>query len=466
MEKKEKSYISLFYLLMISSAFVVSIRNLPSIAETKVQMIFFGIIASIMFFIPGALVSAELATGWPKMGGIATWVKEAFGKKWGFAASWLQWTYAMISMIAQLYFIASSLAFLFDRNLANNRAYLIISELILIWLFTILSLKGLKISKMVSTIGFLSGVLFPAILIIGFGIAYIVQGGASQIDFSLKAANYFPDIHHISSLVLLVAFMRAFAGIEGSAVHANRVENPQRNYPIAIFIVVIFGLSVNILGSMSVAIAIPSEKISLVSSVVGAFEVFLQPYKLEFLIPIIGLLAGVGQIGGFATWIIGPVKGLYVMSVENNLPHYFQKLNKYEVPSHLLIFQAVVISILGTLFLLFAGTINQAFWISVAFSMLIYVSMYFLMFLSALYLRIKQPHVERKYKIPGGKIGIGIVTILGMISMILSFIIAFFPPSQLPTEHRKFYFSFLMIGIIIIYILPILITSMFKKRKA
>jgi amino acid transporter len=459
--KKGKT-ISLFYLIMVSAAFTVSIRNLPTIAETQLQMIFFGFLASIIFFIPGALVSAELATGWPELGGIAVWVKEAFGKRWGLTASFFQWSYMIISVIAMLYFIASSLAFVFAPNLAENRTYLIICELILIWIFTILNLKGLQISKMISSIGFLSGVLFPAVLIIILGIIYIMLGNPIQMDLSFTSKNLFPDFSHISTIVLLVGFMRAFAGIEGSAAHANRVKNPKVNYPIAIFIVVCFGLLVNILGSLSVAMVIPQKDISLTAGVLDAFRIFFNKFNLVFLIPVLGFLAAVGQLGGFSTWITGPVKGLLKLGREGQLPPFLQKINKYEVPTHLMIIQAVVISIIGTFFLAFTPSINLAFWISVALSMLIYVSMYFLMFLSALYLRYKRPEVKRKFSIPGKNIGIWIVCMIGMIGMVLSFCIAFVPPAQFPEEHKGYYYGILAVGISIIFILPYIISSMEK----
>ena len=110
MKESSKGKINLFTLVMISSAFVVSIRNVPTMAETGLHMIFFGLVAALCFFIPAALVSAELATGWSKEGGIYVWVKEAFGNKWGFLASWLQWTNMLLSVISMLYFVGGSLA--------------------------------------------------------------------------------------------------------------------------------------------------------------------------------------------------------------------------------------------------------------------------------------------------------------------------------------------------------------------
>ncbi|MFA6119536.1 MAG: amino acid permease [Parachlamydiales bacterium] len=460
--KNEKS-ISLFYLIMVSSAFVVSIRNLPTIAETQMQMIFLGIVAALVFFIPGALVSAELATGWPDMGGVAVWVKEAFGKRLGLLASWFQWTYMVISAIAMLYFISSSIAYMFKPDLADNWIYLLVSELVLIWLFTFLNLKGLSISKLISTIGFLAGVLLPAFLIIVLGLIYIFQGNEIQLDLSLTRKNLIPNFEDLSTIVLFVGFMRAFAGIEASAAHANNVENPQKNYPIAIMIVVIFGLVVNILGSMAVAVVVPQKEISLVSGVMVAFSSFLKTFNLSFLLPLLGLLAAVGQTGGFSTWITGPVKGLLKYANEGELPAFFKKVNKHEVPVNLMIIQAIIISVLGSFFLLFTESINIAFWISVALSMLIYVSMYFLMFLSGLYLRYKKPNVERKFKIPFKNYGMWFVASLGMIGMVLSFVIAFIPPSQLPQSHHDLYYSVLILGVIIIYISPFAIES-FKKR--
>jgi len=72
---------------MITCAIIVSVRNLPMMAETGLNMIFFVLIALVLYLIPAALVSAELATGWPQQGGVYVWVKEAFGERWGLQPS-------------------------------------------------------------------------------------------------------------------------------------------------------------------------------------------------------------------------------------------------------------------------------------------------------------------------------------------------------------------------------------------
>lgn len=87
----KKGVLGVFTLAMMNVAVIASLRILPMMAQEGFALIFFFLLAAIVFLIPTALVSAELATGWPKEGGVYVWVSEALGQKWGFLAIWLQW---------------------------------------------------------------------------------------------------------------------------------------------------------------------------------------------------------------------------------------------------------------------------------------------------------------------------------------------------------------------------------------
>ena len=65
---------------MLTVCSVFSLRNLPSMAEYGWNIILFLSAAAACFFIPSALVSAELASTYPQRGGVFIWVKEAFGQ--------------------------------------------------------------------------------------------------------------------------------------------------------------------------------------------------------------------------------------------------------------------------------------------------------------------------------------------------------------------------------------------------
>jgi amino acid transporter len=443
--------------MMVTAAFNISIRNLGVLAKTGLEIFFFGFLALIIYYIPIAMVSAELATGWPKMGGIAIWVKEAFGKKFGLLAIWLQWVFMNIAVIAMLYFISGSLGYVYSADLINNKIYLICVILILIWTFTFLNLKGLKISTGISMTFFIIGVLIPAILIISLGFYYVHSGKPIQLDTSFNFDNYFPSLH-FSTLVILIGFMRTFGGIEGSAVHANNVLNPKRNFPIAITFVVFLSFAINILGSLSLAIVIPQDQINLLGGVMSAFTIYLEKYHLKALIPILSIFVAIGQTGGFSTWLAGPVRGLFETALEGELPPFFQKVNKNNMPINLMILQAIIISITSTMFLLTSKNVNNSFWITVALSMMVYVTMYFLMILSCLVLRYKKPEVERTFRVPL----IWLVSIIGLAAMVFAFVMALTPPVQLPNENHAAYVSTLVIFITVIFAVPFIIHK-FKK---
>ena len=96
---------------------VDSLRNLPISAEYGFSLVFFYVVAALFFFIPIALISAELATGWPKTGGIYVWVREAFGTKTAFFTIWLQWIYNIVWYPTILAFLAATITYLIDPQL-------------------------------------------------------------------------------------------------------------------------------------------------------------------------------------------------------------------------------------------------------------------------------------------------------------------------------------------------------------
>ena len=89
-QKPERS-LTVFALVMITTGIITSIHGAPSMAEYGFSLVFIYLFVAIVFLMPSALISAELATGWPEDGGVYVWVKQAFGERMGFVAVWQQW---------------------------------------------------------------------------------------------------------------------------------------------------------------------------------------------------------------------------------------------------------------------------------------------------------------------------------------------------------------------------------------
>jgi amino acid transporter len=104
--------ISMLAFAVMNVTTIISLRGLPSMAEYGLTSIFYYVFAAVVFLIPTALVSAELASAFPDQGGVFRWVGEAFGPRWGFAAIYYQWQAIVIWFPTVLIFAAAALAYI------------------------------------------------------------------------------------------------------------------------------------------------------------------------------------------------------------------------------------------------------------------------------------------------------------------------------------------------------------------
>ena len=114
-----KRVLSVFSLVMINVIAVDSLRTLPLTAKLGLSLVSYYVLAAFVFFIPVALVAAELATAYPSTGGIYIWVREAFGRRVAFITIWLQWIYNVVWYPTILAFIAATIAYLFAPELSS-----------------------------------------------------------------------------------------------------------------------------------------------------------------------------------------------------------------------------------------------------------------------------------------------------------------------------------------------------------
>lgn len=459
MKKSTTRTLNIFLLAMINVAAICSIKNWPLTAVYGFSSLFYFIVSILLFFIPVSLVSAELATGWPERGGVYVWVREAFGHRWGFLAGWLLWVENVVWYPTILSFIAGTVAFSFNPGLADNTFYMFCMIFGTFWGATLINLMGMRTSGWISTLGVILGTIIPGIIIIGLGIAWLVAEKPSHITFNWS--SFFPDLSSPQQLTLLAGVLLGFAGMEMSAVHARDVKNPQKNYPRAILLSASIIIALSILGTLAIAIVIPQDKISLVSGGMEAIAFFLRSYNLGWAVPIIAVMVAFGALGGMSTWTAGPSKGMLAAAQDGDFPPILHKVNKHDMPVGMLVFQGIIVSILGIVFLLMPN-VNSSFWILLALTSQLYLLLYAIMFAAGIRLRYKRPDVPRAYKIPGGKFGMWLTAGLGFLSSVAAIFIGFFPPDQLETGSPLFYVLFLVFGMIIFCAAPTIIL-LFKK---
>ena len=457
--------LSVATLAIMNVTAVVSLRGLPAEAEYGVSSAFYYLFAAIVFLIPTALVAAELAAMFSdKQGGVFRWVGEAFGKRMGFLAIWLQWVESTIWYPTVLTFGAVSLAFIgmnhaYDMTLASNRLYTLVVVLAIYWLATFISLKGMSWVGKVSKVGGLVGTIIPAGLLVILAIVYLVAGGTSQMDFH---GSFFPDLTNFNNLVLASSIFLFYAGMEMGGIHVKEVDNPSKNYPKAVLVGSLVTVLIFVLGTFSLGIIIPKEDINLTQSLLVGFDRYFAFIKASWLSPIIAIALAFGVLAGVLTWVAGPSKGIFAVGRAGYLPPFFQKTNKIGVQRNILLIQGAIVTLLGLLFVVMPS-VQSFYQILSQLTVLLYLIMYLMMFAAAIYLRYNMKDVARPFRI--GSKGNGLMWIiggLGFLGSLLAFILSFIPPGQIAVGSNAMWYSVLVIGCIVVVVAPLIIYAMRK----
>lgn len=466
-----KKSMTVFTLTTMTAAAVISLRGLPMMAKEGLSMVFYILFSAVLFLIPASLVAAELGGAFSQRGGgVYTWVREAFGSRWGFTAIWLQWIQNVVWYPTVLGFAAGALAYLIaDPALADNGLFTGSVILICYWLATLLTLAGSTIAAKVTKYGFLLGTVLPGVLIILLGLYWLDQGNPlvflqpGAASGGGAHARLFPHITGLGSVAFLAGIILLFAGVEVHAVHANQLKNPARDFPLSMFLSALIILVLFTLGSLAVAAVLPAQEISLTAGLMQAFKHLLVKFHIEFLSPVIGLLVAFGAIGGVMSWVGGPSKGLLETAQQGEIPPFMAKLNHNGVQVSILIIQGVIVSVLGALYFIM-DNVSVAFFVLSAMTITLYLVMYILMYAAAIKLRFSQPDLPRSYKVPGGRFGMCLVAGVGLLGVCFALLVGFFPPSNLPVGSPVLYVGLVAGGMVVFIGLPLLINSLKKPK--
>lgn len=414
-------------LTLMTAALFLTLRNMPMMAATGLQMVFFDAVTVFAFLIPVALVSAELATAWPK-NGVFHWVEEAFGTGWGLTAVWLQWVQSLFGITSILSYVAATVAYALTPRLANERYFIVAVILAVYWSATLANLRGTRASGLISSVCLGVGVLVPSVTLITLAGLYILQGRPLHLDIAATAGNWLPLRHPQHSLILFLSFIFGVVGIEVSASHAREVHNVRRNYPIAVFSAALLGFVITLLGGLAVAVVIPRSRLDLVSGSMQALSALFQSRGLAALVPFAAVLVALGAAGQVSTWVVGPIKGLWAAGCTGNLPPTLQRVNRHGVPHTLLIVQALLMSAVALVFL-FVPSVDTAFLLLTSAAFILYAVMYLMLFAAAIRLRYLEPDTPRPYRVPGGRTwGLWLVAGIGFITAFVCLLIGLLPP--------------------------------------
>lgn len=409
-------------------------------AAVGASSIFWWVFLGVVFFVPFALICAEMGCAYPEQGGIYAWIRDAFGGRWASRATWCYWVNTAVWIPAIYILFAGVFSQLFIPKM--HIAWQIAIGIVLTWLAVLVNVVALDVGKWVPNIGAIIKIIVFIAIIVG-AIFYTQNAGmANELNFETVAPNWSSSLQYIPAIVY------GMLGFELVSAGSDEMNDPKKDVSFAIFISGIIIITLYTLATAAVLAAIPAKEINLVEGLMDTLYLFFGGSSVG---KAFVLLLGIGTLYTFfsngVTWALGCNRAAAEAANEGELPKPFSIVSeKRGTPLGAAVMMGAVSTILLILYGFFAGTNEDLFWSLFAFSAVIFLLPYLGMFFAFIRLRIIDSEHERPFKVPGGLLFARICAYVCALTLALCIVLFIYSPED-GFQHLVFWGALITLAI-------------------
>lgn len=422
--------------LLFNIAAVLGPRWIAAAAHNGTSSISLWVLAAVLFFLPTALIVAELSTRFPHEGGLYIWAKEAFGEFHGFVTGWTYWVYTFFYFPGLLFASAAMAAYIGGgrtAHLAQDRTFLLIVSIAMLGAAVWLNIIGLNIGKWLQNAGGV-GTYLPLLMLIGMG-AYLWHASGSMTQFTVRnmmpvwnwdTVNFWPQI----------AF--AFTALELCSTMSEEVRDPHKTFPRAILGSGVLIAVAYILGTFALLAIVPADAVDPKSGVFQALTTGSISLGIAFFGIIAAILVLFGNAGGVGTTVAGVARIPFVVGIDRYMPAAFGKIHsKWKTPWISILVQAGISCVVLLLAQLKENP-NDAYQMLVDAGTILYFIPFLYMYAAAIKLayRADRSSNPNAALVPGGKFGVWVAGILGTIVVTAGIALSLIPPGGAESPWR------------------------------
>jgi amino acid transporter len=435
---------------------ILVMDTLTASAKIGPSSISWWVITLLLFFVPYGLITAELGTTYPDQGGLYIWVKKAFGEKWAARTTWLYWINVALWMPSVYILFAGMFAQLFfpDMSLWLQIGIAIVMTWVTVWIGS----KTLETSKWVPNIG----AIIKAVIMVIIGIGAVIYAGHHGVANDLSFKNMLPTWD--AGLAFLPVIIYNFMGFELMSGASGEMKNPSKDIPRAILIagglIAVFYL----LGTIGILLALPMDQLGLISGIIDTLKILLGSTGFgAVIVTILGVAVLYSFLANMVTWTMGANRTAAEAAKENELPAIFGREHPvHKTPVGAFIITGIVSSAVVIIYGFMAGSASDLFWTLFAFSSIVFLMPYLMLFPAFLKLRKIDANVERPYRFPGGK---GLATVAAVVCefFILAATVLFVWVPGTPVDWS--YAGPIIIGVVITLVVGEVLMKVSSKNK-
>jgi glutamate:GABA antiporter len=408
-----------FDILFFLICTIVGVDTIASVAKSGGEAFTWMIVFAVLFFIPQALLFAELGTTFPQEGGPYLWTRLAFGHLVGAVNNFMYWVTNPV-WLGGILSISAVTAFqvFFNGNNSFSTPVTFVIAIVFIWVGVLAAVLSFKVGKWITTAG-----AFARFALLGWFTISVIIYAAKYGVHGLTAGSF--GVTSGGFVLVVGVLLFNYVGFELPSSAGEEMKDPAKHVPFAILRSTIFAFLLYAVPILGILLVLPKNSVTNFGGFVNAIQKVFTVYG-----PGAGLAGGVGCIlfvicllTSGVTWIIGSDRSLAVSGYDGAAPRFLGVINaRFGTPVRVNIFSGIVATIVFILAEVITGGSTARFFTAVLGVTISTTLISYLLIYPALWkLRVSKPDVIRPFKMPWMK-GLTIVLMLLLAISVLQLI--------------------------------------------
>ena len=347
------------------------------------------ILLPVFWSLPMALIASELGSAIPGEGGFYVWARRALGDFWGFQTAW--WWSLSIFVDSSVYIV---LAVGYLQNwLEFSQLWFYVICWAIIAVFALMNIIGVKVIALSST-------LFSIIILAPFFVLIVV--GLAKWNFDPLTPVTVPGqpffgTGGVFALGLAIGVWM-YSGYESMSTLSGEIRNPQKVIPRALMLAVPFIIVMYVLPTVA-SLAGYGHWDSFAVDAGDGYVSFVEIGKaLGGSALGVALLASalLGNLALYLDYLASGARPLFAIAADGLFPRSIARVSgRFGTPIAAILLMAALNAVL----------IVGPFQNLVVIDVILFISAYVLIFVSAVRLRVTEPDLKRPFRVPLGTKG-------------------------------------------------------------
>ena len=413
--RKHFTRFDIFFFLICT---IVGLDTLGAVSSYGAQAFLWLAFMGIFFFLPYAMLTAELGSTFREEGGPYLWTKMAMGRLPASLNAVMYWLANPIWLGGALTITAYETVtqFLFDPakhfGAGGVLVFQVLFGLVFIWTATWSAILSFGIGKWIPTIGAIVRVVLLGAFTVTV-VLYALKHGVHGVG----AGDFAPTTTIFFAAVPVLFFN--FVGFELPSSAGDEMTDPQKDVPVTIgraWLVAMLAYGIPIL---AILLVLPAKQITSLGGFIDAIKTVFTVYggqvtaqgaQLSGFGAFLGALIALGFIWALlssgATWIMGADRAQAVACYDGGGPRWLGTFSqRYGTPIAVNFLSGAISTLVMVLAFMLSGTAQQYFSAVLGLAISTTTVSYLLIFPALFLLRRKLPDAERPYRTPGGLTG-------------------------------------------------------------